>query len=434
MEAHDLKKEILEKIGQYYRIAHKKTFVPGKTKVNYAGRIYDEEEMKAMAESLLEFTLTYGKYAIKFEKEFAKFNNVKYSVLTNSGSSANLLAVSALKSYKLKNPLKNNDEVITPVCTFPTTLNPIIQNNLTPVFIDVELGTYNIKLSLLEKALSKKTKALFIPHTLGNPNNMNFLVEFAKKNNLYLIEDNCDALDSKYSGKKCGSFGDMATSSFFPAHHMTMGEGGAVLTSNALLKTILRSIRDWGRDCWCEPGKSNTCGRRFKFKLGGIDYDHKYIYGHIGYNLRPLDLQAAMGLVQLKKLPYFTKKRKENFKILYRFFKKYEKWLILPKALEKSEPSWFAFPLTIRDNAPFSRKQITSYLEKNMIETRPLFAGNILKHPAYKKISFKHRIVGSTENADKILRDSFFIGLYPGIDNARITYMMKCAEQFFKNL
>ena len=427
-----LRQEILAKIEKYYNLVHKnKEFVPGKTKLNYAGRVYDSEEMKAMTESLLDFTLTYGKYGVKFEKEFAKFNNVNYSVLTNSGSSANLLAITALKSYKLENPLKDGDEVITPICTFPTTLNPIIQNNLTPVLLDVDLGTYNMDLSLLNKALSDKTRAIMIPHTLGNPNDMDLIMKFVKENNLFLIEDSCDALDSIYDNKKCGSYGDLATVSFFPAHHMTLGEGGAVLTSNPMLKTILRSIRDWGRACWCDPGKSNTCGRRFGFEINGMKYDHKYMYDHIGYNLKPLDLQAAMGLVQLSKLPTFTKKRKENFAKLYSFFKQYEKWFILPKAVDKADPSWFAFCLTIKDDAPFTKQELVNHLEEHKIETRPLFAGNILEHPGYKNSNFNYRIVGEVKNADKILKDTFFIGVYPGIDETRLNFIKKVCEMFF---
>jgi len=432
-KSEQLKKEILEKIEEYFELVHRnRKFVPGETKLNYAGRIFDAEEMKAMTDSLLDFTLTYGKNCVKFEKEFAKFVGTKFSVLTNSGSSANLLAVSSLKSYKLEKPLKDGDEVITPACTFPTTLNPIIQNNLTPVLLDVELGTYNMDLSLLDKALSDKTRAVMIPHTLGNPNDMNKIMDFVKKHGLYLIEDTCDALDSKYDGKNMGTFGDLATVSFFPAHHMTMGEGGAILINNALLKTIVRSIRDWGRACWCDPGKSNTCRQRFEYEISGRKYDHKYMYDHIGYNLKPLDIQAAMGLVQLEKLPEFTRKRKQNFAKLYEFFKEYEKWFILPRAVDKADPSWFAFVLTAKDNAPFTKQELVNHLEEHKIETRPLFAGNILEHPGYKNTKFEHRIVGEIKNSDKILKDTFFVGVYPGIDDKRMNFMVKTFNEFLK--
>ena len=427
----ELEKEILDKVQEYHDVAHKnKTFFPGVTKLNYSGRVYDEKEMKAMTKSLLEFTLTYGKNAVQFEKEFAKFNDVKYAVLTNSGSSANLLAVSALCSYKIKNHLKPGDEVITPACTFPTTLNPIIQNNLVPVFLDVELGTYNMDLRNLEKAYSPKTKAVMVPHTLGNPNNMDKLTEFCKKHDLFLIEDCCDALDSTYDNKKMGTFGNVATVSFFPPHHMTMGEGGLVMMNNPMLNVVVKSIRDWGRACWCEPGKSNTCGKRFEYEIAGMKYDHKYIYDHIGYNLKPLDLQAAMGLEQLKKVPSFTKKRKENFKILYDFFKDYEKWFILPRAEEKADPSWFAFTLTVKDTAPFEKLELVKHLEDNMIETRPLFAGNILEHPGYKNANFEYRIVGEIKNSNKILKDTFFVGVYPGIDEKRMNFMINTFKEF----
>ena len=429
----ELEQEILERIKEYYSLVHKnKEFIPGKTKLNYSGRCFDADEMTAMAKSLLEFTLTYGKYSLMFERELAKINGVRYGILTNSGSSANLLSVSSLRSYKLERPLKEGDEVITPLCTFPTTLNPIIQNNLVPVLVDVELGTYNLNPDLLEEAHSSKTRAVMIPHTLGNPNDMDKIMDFVKKHNLYLIEDCCDALDSTYDGKKMGSFGDMATFSFFPPHHITLGEGGAVITNNPLLKTIVTSIRDWGRACWCEPGKNNTCGRRFEYEVAGVKYDHKYMYDHIGYNLKALDLQAAMGLEQLKKLPSFTNKRKENFERLHSFFKPFEKWFILPKALPKADPSWFAFVLTVRDDAPFNKIELVKFLESRMIETRPLFGGNILEQPGYKNSNFERRVIGGTKISDKILKDTFFVGVAPIIDKQRMDYMISSFEEFLK--
>ncbi len=429
----EMEKEILEKIEEYFDTVHKEqAFFPGISIVNYAGRVLGADEMKAAVRSILDFNLTYGSNAIEFEKEFAKYLGITYAVLTNSGSSANLVAVSSLCSYKLENNLKPGDEVITPLCTFPTTLNPIIQNNLTPVLLDVEIGSYNMDLSLLGRALSKKTRAVMVPHTLGNPNDMNILTEFVKKNRLFLVEDCCDALDSLYDGKKMGLFGDMATFSFFPAHHMTMGEGGCVITSSPVLKTIAKSIRDWGRACWCEPGKSNTCGQRFEYEISGIKYDHKYLYDHIGYNLKPIDVQPAIGRVQLKRLPDFTMRRKVNFSRLYDFFAKYDRFLILPRWLDNAEPSWFAFPLTVRDNSPFTKQEIVGYLEKNLIETRPLFSGNVLEHPGYKNAKFKYRLIGDTKNADKILRDTFFIGVYPGLSEQKKSFMLKVCEDFLK--
>jgi len=429
-----LRKEIFDGVKKIYRLRkQQKKFIPGKTRINYAGRIYDEKEMINLVDASLDFRLTAGRYAKQFEEEFAKFLGLKYCLLTNSGSSANLLAISALTSPKLgKRRLKPGDEVITVACGFPTTLNPIIQNNLIPVFIDVDLETYNIQTDKIEKAISKKTKAIFVAHTLGNPVNLDKILKIVKKYNLWLIEDNCDALGSKYKGKYTGTFGDVSTCSFYPAHQITMGEGGAILTNNPLLKKIITSFRDWGRDCWCEPGHDNTCGKRFDWKLGKLPfgYDHKYIYSHIGYNLKITDLQAAVGVAQLKKLPSFIEARRKNFTFLSKIFKKYEKYFIFPQAEKYSQPCWFGFSLLVKPAAPFTRNEIVNYLEKNKIVTRMLFGGNLTKQPAYENI--KYRTFGFLENTDLVMNNLFWIGVYPGINTEMIEYIEKKIKEFTK--
>jgi len=383
MKSGNLKKEIFNLVDKYYTEKHKpKSFIPGESYIPYAGRVYDEKEIISLVDSALDFWLTAGRFAKQFEEEFAKFLGVKYCILTNSGSSANLLAISTLTSSKLgERRLKPGDEVITTACAFPTTVNPITQNNLISVFIDVDVGTYNIQTDKIEGAISKKTKAIFLAHTLGSPFDLDEILEICKKYNLWMIEDNCDALGSKYNDKYTGTFGHISTSSFYPAHHITMGEGGALVTNDNQLKKLIKSFRDWGRDCWCEPGCDNTCGKRFGWQLGSLPfgYDHKYIYSHIGYNLKATDLQAAIGVAQLKKLPGFIKKRKENFRLLYEGLRKYEKYFILPDAAVNSDPSWFGFSLLIREGAPFNRGEIINYLEENKIATRMLFGGNLAK-------------------------------------------------------
>lgn len=435
MNEKDYKKEIFERVKELYKLKKRKErFVPGKSYVNYAGRVYDEKELINLVDASLDFWLTAGRYADKFERKLSEFLGVKHCLLTNSGSSANLLAISALTSPLLGNrQLKPSDEVITTACGFPTTLNPILQNKLTPVFVDVELGTYNAKSRVVEKAVRKKTKAIFLPHTLGNPFDLEKISQIAKKHNLFLIEDNCDALGSKYKGKYTGTFGDISTFSFYPAHHITMGEGGALATDNPTLKKIILSFRDWGRDCWCDPGQDNTCGKRFSRQLGKLPfgYDHKYVYSHIGYNLKATDLQAAVGVAQLKKLPEFIEKRQENFSGLYEGLKKYEKYLLLPEATEKSEPSWFGFPILVREKAPFSRDDIVNYLESNKIATRMLFGGNLMKQPAYKDVKFK--ISGNLKNADMVMNNLFWIGVYPGITLKKLHYMVNIFDDFFSN-
>jgi len=424
------KKEILRKVACFY-CSHKESFVPGKTVINYAGRVYNEQELINLVDASLDFWLTAGRYAKKFEQKLAEFLGVRYCLLTNSGSSANLLAVSALTSPLLKDRrLKPGDEIITTACGFPTTVNPIIQNNLVPVFIDVNFGTYNIMTDRIEKAISKKTKAIFIAHTLGNPVCLDDVVSIARKHNLWLLEDNCDSLGSKYKGKYTGTFGDISTCSFYPAHHITTGEGGAILTDNPLLKRIIMSFRDWGRDCWCEPGCDNTCGKRFSWKMGKLPfgYDHKYIYSHIGYNLKITDMQAAIGVAQLKKLPSFIKARKKNFRYLYHYFEKYRDFFILPEWLEDTEPSWFGFPLLVKKNATFTRSEIVSHLEKHKIATRMLFGGNLTKQPAYKNINY--RIYGSLKNTDFVMNNLFWLGVYPGITDEKLRYIFKIIDKF----
>ena len=431
----EIRKEIFDKVVELYNLRKpQEKFISGETKINYAGRVYDEKEMISLVDSALDFWLTTGRFAKQFEDEFAKFLGVKYCLLTNSGSSANLLAISALTSPKLgERRLKPEDEVITTACGFPTTVNPIIQNNLVPVFIDVGFGTYNIQTDIIEEAITEKTKAIFIPHTLGNPAELDKIIEIVKKYDLWFIEDNCDSLGSKYKGNYTGTFGHISTCSFYPAHHITMGEGGAVLTNDFLLKEIIASFRDWGRDCWCEPGCDNTCGKRFGWQLGKLPYgyDHKYIYSHIGYNLKITDMQAAIGVEQLKKLPGFIDKRKENFRMLYDKLKKYENWFVLPEATENSEPSWFGFPILVREDAPFTRAEIVGYLEENKIATRMLFGGNLTKQPAYENV--KYRVVNSLENTDLVMNNLFWIGVYPEITDDKLDYVVKTIDRFFED-
>jgi len=429
-----IRKEIFDRIKRLYKLRkEQESFIPGKTRINYAGRVYDEKEMISLVDASLDFWLTAGRFAKQFEGELAKFLGMKYCMLANSGSSANLLAISALTSLKLgERRLKFGDEVITTACGFPTTLNPIIQNNLVPVFVDVELRIYNICVDKIEKAITQKTKVIFVAHTLGNPVDIDKILKIVKKYNLWFIEDNSDALGSKYNGKYTGTFGDISTCSFYPAHHITMGEGGAVLTNDPLLRRIILSFRDWGRDCWCEPGHDNTCGKRFSWQLGKLPfgYDHKYIYSHIGYNLKITDMQAAIGVEQLKKLPRFIEKRKENFGTLYQGLKRYEKYFILPKATEDSEPSWFGFPLSVKEDAPFTRNEIVNYLEENKIATRMLFGGNLTKQPAYQNV--KYRTVGTLKNTDTVMNNLFWLGVYPGITKEKLKYILKIFNKFLE--
>lgn len=435
MNGKQLRQEILEKTKEYYHAKFAADKYSEGDRIPFARRVFDENELVNLVDSSLDFWLTAGRYANDFEYEFAQFMDVEHCLLVNSGSSANLVAFSTLTSPKLGDKrLKKGDEVITVAAGFPTTINPIIQNGLIPVFVDVEVGTYNIKVDELEKALSDKTRAIMIAHTLGNPFDLEAIMEFANKHDLFVVEDCCDAVGSTYNGKKVGTFGHLATVSFYPAHHMTMGEGGAVLTKDDELMRIARSFRDWGRDCYCGPGADNTCGRRFSMQYGNlpVGYDHKYVYSHIGYNLKVTDMQAAVGMAQLEKLPSFIEKRKENFSIIKSKLQKYNEFLIMPEATKNSEPSWFGFPITVRENNKFTRNELIMYLEKNMIMTRLLFAGNITKQPGY--LDIKCRIVGDLKNTDYIMNNTFFIGVYPGIDDEQIKYIAKVFENFFKEI
>jgi CDP-6-deoxy-D-xylo-4-hexulose-3-dehydrase len=428
------RKKIFKLIKKLYKAKNtNKGFIPGKSIINYAGRVFDEDELVKLADASLDFWLTAGRYVQEFEKKLAQFLKVKYCLLTNSGSSANLLALSSLTSPLLKEMmLKPGDEVITTACGFPTTLNPIIQNNLIPVFIDIELGTYNIKAELIEKAITKKTKAIFIAHTLGNPADMDKIMKIVKKYNFWFCEDNCDSLGSKYKRKYTGTFGDISTCSFYPAHHITTGEGGAVLTNKPLLKKIIMSFRDWGRSCYCKPGHDNACGKRFTQKFGSLPfgYDHKYVYSHIGYNLKVTDMQAAIGVAQLEKLPRFIKARQRNFEFLFNVFKKYKEYLVLPEREKNSEPSWFGFPILVKEDAPFTRNEIVKYLENNKIATRMLFGGNLTRQPAYKNT--KYRIFGDLKNTDLVMNNLFWIGVYPGLTKPMLFYIEKTLENFFR--
>jgi CDP-6-deoxy-D-xylo-4-hexulose-3-dehydrase len=427
-----MNRDLKKLIKKYYLTNHSRSaFIPGITPVKVSGRVFNEREIENAVSASLEFWLTEGHFAEEFSKKLANFLGVKFVSIVNSGSSANLAAISALTSPKLgARQIKKGDEVITVACSFPTTVNPIIQNQAVPVFIDVDLETRNVKIELIEKAITKKTKAIIFAHTLGNPFDIDKVVKLAKKYKLWLIEDCCDALGSKYNGKYVSTFGDLATFSFYPAHQITMGEGGAVVTNNPDLYVIVNSFCEWGRDCWCRTGQDNRCGRRFKFQLGNLPYgyDHKYTYSHIGYNLKATDLQAAIGLAQLEKLPSFIKTRQKNFEFLYHKLKKYEKYFILPKWSKKAEPCWFGFMIILRNNCPFSRLDMVNYLQENKIETRSLFAGNLLAHPAYLHI--KHRVVGDLINSDLIMNNGFWVGVYPGNSPEKLRYMISKFEQF----
>jgi CDP-6-deoxy-D-xylo-4-hexulose-3-dehydrase len=435
-----LKSLSLMQTTNYYNAIHKpnqiQEFQAGKTRINYAGRVFDEQEMINLVDSALDFWLTYGSYSKQFEKKLAEYLGVRWTFLVNSGSSANLLAFYTLTSPLLKErQVKRGDEVITVAAGFPTTVAPIVQYGAVPVFIDMELTHFNLDVNELEKALTPKTKAVMIAHTLGNPFNLRAVKEFCDKHNLWLIEDNCDALGSTYEGKPTGTWGDIGTSSFYPPHHMTMGEGGATYTDNPLLKKIMLSMRDWGRDCWCESGIDNTCGCRFSQSFGTLPkgYDHKYVYSHFGFNLKVSDMQAAIGVAQLEKFPSFVEKRKENFMKLYEGLRGVDK-LILNSATPNSDPSWFGFMITLKDDVEFSRNELVEYLENANIQTRNLFAGNMIRHPMFESMldGTDYRVVGNLPNTDKIMNDSFWIGLYPGMGDEAIGYMVAKIEQFVK--
>jgi CDP-6-deoxy-D-xylo-4-hexulose-3-dehydrase len=427
-----IKSKILELVKEYCEQEHsKKKFIPGESVVPVSGKVYDYTDMSNLVEASLDFWLTTGRFNREFEKSLAKFIGVQHALTCNSGSSANLLAVTALTSYLLKDrALKPGDEVITCATGFPTTINPILNNNLVPVFLDVDIPTYNMDTSKLEEAISEKTKAIIIAHTLGNPFDLEKIKQVADKHNLFLIEDSCDALGAEYNGKKVGTFGDIGTLSFYPAHHITMGEGGAVYTNRSVIKRALESFRDWGRDCYCEPGQDNTCKKRFCQQLGDLPYgyDHKYTYSHIGYNLKITDMQAAVGVAQLKHLEGFIAKRQENFDILYYGLKQLEEYLILPQASKNAKPSWFGFPITVRENAPFTRNELVQFLDEKKIGTRLLFGGNLLKQPYMKNVNY--RVVGDLTNSNKVMNNTFWIGVFPGLGKEELSYVIEAFVKF----
>lgn len=425
------RKAILDLVRKHGNLPKRTRFVPGESAVPYGGRVWDEEELANIVDSSLEFWLTAGRYADRFEKEMASYLGVRHCSLTNSGSSANLLAVAALTSPKLGDrALKPGDEVITVACGFPTTVTPILQHGLVPVFVDVTLPTYNIDVSMLEKAKSEKTRAVMLAHTLGNPFDVEAVVRFCDRHGLWLIEDNCDALGSTYKGRFTGTFGHIATQSFYPPHHMTMGEGGALFTDDPKLKRLIESFRDWGRDCWCPPGVDDSCRRRHSQQFGELPtgYDHKYVFSHFGYNLKVTDMQAAVGCAQLAKLDSFTEARKANFKALRQALARFEDRLVLPEATPGSDPSWFGFLMTVREDSGLSREKIVAHLEKNRIQTRMLFAGNLLRHPCFdglRKSRKGYRVVGKLATTDRIMNDTFWVGVYPGLDEKKIDFMAK---------
>ena len=424
--AAQLRAQILELAAEFQREQFpERPFVAGESAVPVSGKVLDGDDMRNLVDASLDFWLTTGRFAAEFERQFARFFGVRSAALVNSGSSANLVAVSCLTSPKLgKRQLKRGDEVITVAAGFPTTVNPILQNGLVPVFLDVTLPTFQVDVSQLDAALSEKTKAIVIAHTLGNPFDLKTVTEFARKHNLWLVEDCCDALGATFGGRKVGTFGDLATFSFYPAHHITMGEGGCVITDSPQLKTLVESFRDWGRDCWCDPGKDNTCGKRFDWQLGELPYgyDHKYTYSHIGYNLKLTDMQAAIGLSQLQKLPRFIEARQRNFQLLHDGLRDLEEFFILPEATAGSEPSWFGFPMAVREDAPFQRERIIRYLEDSRISTRLVFGGNLVRQPAYRDVEY--RTVSDLKVSDFMMSQSFWIGVYPGLRAEEIAFVV----------
>ncbi|MGB9700289.1 MAG: lipopolysaccharide biosynthesis protein RfbH [Thermodesulfobacteriota bacterium] len=429
-----IKERILNLVSLYYQKKFREIrFNPERDFIHYAGRVFDENEIRNLVEASLDFFLTASRYCEQFENEFAEYLGVNNALLVNSGSSANLVALSALTSIKLgERRLKPGDEVITTAAAFPTTVAPIVQNQLIPVFVDVEIGNYTAIPDQLIEAVGPKTRAIMMAHTMGVPFNLDVATDLAQKHGLWLIEDNCDALGSRYKGRLTGTFGHLSTFSFYPAHHITMGEGGCVVTNDEELARIARSFRDWGRDCYCSGGESNTCGKRFSQQFGSLPfgYDHKYVYSHIGYNLKITEMQAAIGCAQLNKLEYFIKRRKENFLKILKILEPYEDKLILPKATTHSDPSWFGFVISVREDAGFTRNELTRFLEYNRIETRNLFSGNLLRHPAFENISC--RIIGDLKNSDLIMNNTFFIGVYPGIDDNQIAYIEEIFKRFMK--
>lgn len=425
MRAEELREQILALAAEYHAAQWPaQTFVPGVTPVPVSGKVFDGDDLRSLMDASLDFWLTTGRFAAQFEKEFAGFMGVRHCSLVNSGSSANLLALTALTAPELKDRrLVPGDEVITCAAGFPTTVNPILQNQLVPVFLDVHVPTYNMDVTRLEEAIGPRTKAIMVAHTLGNPFDLATVMDVARRRNLWVIEDCCDALGARYQGAGVGTFGDLATVSFYPAHHITMGEGGAVLTSDSRLKRLVESYRDWGRDCWCDPGRDNTCQKRFDWQLGDLPqgYDHKYTYSRIGYNLKLTDMQAAVGLSQLKKLPGFIEARNRNFDALTRLLAPFQDTLVLPEATPGANPSWFGYLLTVREGARRSRNELVQALDAHRIGTRLLFGGNLLRQPAYRDIP--HRVAGTLEGADRVMRDTFWVGVYPGLTGEMLDHV-----------
>lgn len=432
----EIRKEIIQKTIEYYNARFSASeFIPGKSKVNYAGRVFNYEELVNAVEASLDFWLTEGRFSEEFTESISEFLGIEHVILTNSGSSANLLAFAALTSEKLgEKRLKPGDEVISVAAGFPSTVSPVIQFGLTPVFVDINIPTYNINIEMMRQAVTEKTRCIFLAHTLGNPFDIDAVMQLAKEKNLWVIEDNCDAFGSKYKGRKTGSFADISTISFYPAHHITTGEGGAICTGSHELAQLIRSFRDWGRDCYCAGGENNTCGKRFSQQFGNLPqgFDHKYVYSEVGYNLKMTDIQAAIGAAQIKKLPEFCEQRKLNFAEWARIFSKYPEYFILPEPTAGADPAWFAFIITLTENAPFTRDELTLYFNNSLIETRNLFAGNITKQPGY--MNHKWRIAENLINTDIVMNKTFFLGTYPGLSKDMFDYSQDILDKCINNI
>jgi len=431
----ELRRQIMELVTEYSRLRHApRPFVPGESVIPPSGKVFGPEEMCNAVDAALDFWLTTGRFNESFERKLARFLDIRWAVTTNSGSSANLLALAALTSPKLEEQaLRPGDEIITVAAGFPTTVNPAVQHGLVPVFVDVDIPTYNISAGALEAAVTEKTAGIMLAHTLGNPFNLAEVLRVAKKYNLWVVEDCCDALGSRYQGKLVGTFGDVGTLSFYPAHHITMGEGGAVFSNDNALRPLVESFRDWGRDCWCDPGNDNTCGKRFQWQHAGLPfgYDHKYVYSHIGYNLKITDFQAAVGLAQLERLEEFIRQRRENFAYLRSQLQAYEEFLILPEATPESEPAWFGFPVTLRPEAPLTRLELLTYYDEHKIGSRLLFGGNLTRQPAYQDV--RYRVSGTLSNTDLVMNQSFWLGIYPGITREMMDYVAERTGAMMKH-